>query len=81
MREGEAKCLRQALVWLQEMGFDQVIVESGCRVVVDNVLSNSMNNTEFGVLIKHCKDLLSSCISFQVKSIRRNLKLIWLITL
>lgn len=57
--EGEAIVVLMALNWLHQLNVDFAIVETDCKLVVDNTNSSATDLTEFGDLIKSCKNFLS----------------------
>lgn len=54
----EALC--QAMRWVCDLGFHQVIFESDCKAVVDSYNSHCTTQSEVGAIISLCKDRLST---------------------
>lgn len=53
------------------MGFTNVHFEVDSKGVVDELFSTRENFTEFGVIVDHCKSLISSFTNFSTKLIRK----------
>lgn len=67
--QGEASGLLQAITWMHSMGYDKVIFELDCKVVVDKVLAPGADISELGAIIKDCSRLLHSLPNSRVKFI------------
>ncbi|KAL8547886.1 hypothetical protein ACS0TY_007264 [Phlomoides rotata] len=55
---GEAIGFFEALSWLKEMDYGEVLVEGDAKIVVDAVNSNKVMNSVFGDCIHKCKSIL-----------------------
>lgn len=55
---GEATGLYHAMLWVRQMGLKDVLFELDAKMVVDACNSPIVPNSEFGCIIKGCKDLL-----------------------
>ena len=51
---------REALVWIQENGVENVIVESDSLVLVSSIHNASEDSSGVGLIIKDCKTLINS---------------------
>lgn len=71
VREGEAMALLSALEWVEQLGMTNVIFEMDGKVVLDNILQSSDEQTEFGSIINHCKELLQRNSTCSISFIRR----------
>lgn len=71
VREGEATALLLAINWLHQLEVDFAIVETDCKIIADSLNSSSQDLTEFGDLIKSCKDLLSLKQGFTIQFVKR----------
>ncbi|XP_021593121.1 uncharacterized protein LOC110600563 [Manihot esculenta] len=57
----EAMAFREALSWIKEYGWDQVLFESDTQVLVVSINNASLDDlSPFGILVQNCKLLLSS---------------------
>ncbi|XP_043817796.1 uncharacterized protein LOC110626663 [Manihot esculenta] len=57
----EAVAFREALSWIKECGWDQVLFESDAQVLIVSINNASLDDlSPFGLLIQDCKLLLSS---------------------
>lgn len=59
VKEGEATTVLMALKWFHELGVGSIILETNCKVVIDNIHSTTIDVNEFGDLISACKNFLS----------------------
>lgn len=60
VHEGEAWALLLiTLQWLLTNGFEKVIIEFDCKLVLDALHPSKTNHSEFGFIIKKCKNILS----------------------
>ena len=60
MHEAEAMWLLEATNWINQLGFHNIILELECKHVVDCYNSASSNTTEFDLILKKCKRILSN---------------------
>ncbi|CAN1797971.1 hypothetical protein LINPERHAP1_LOCUS21500 [Linum perenne] len=72
VREGEALALLEALEWLENSGYNDVIIEVDSSSVAAAVMSYEDDETEFGDIIVQCREISNSQPLFQVRSVRRN---------
>lgn len=63
--------LLRAIKWVIDLDLDHVSFELDCKVTVDYTMSIREDVFEFGAIIVHCKQLLSSKSNFNVEFIRR----------
>lgn len=68
---GEALGLLYALKWVGELNFQQVIVESDCKVIVDKLQQDNFDHTELGVILKECRHVLDLFPFFRVVFVSR----------
>lgn len=71
VRECEAIGLAEAMLWVYEAGYTNVVFESDAKVVVDAVKSNEEDRTEFGSIIGQCQSLLRQQTAFSVGYVKR----------
>ncbi|XP_073015730.1 uncharacterized protein [Primulina eburnea] len=71
VKEGEAMGLREALSWIREMKFNQVIFEMDAQIIVKAVNSTKVDESEFGAIIEDCRSILKQEPSFSVIFISR----------
>jgi hypothetical protein len=69
--EAEAYALKEAIIWLGELGLSRVDIELDCLPVVQAINDKSSNQTEFGIIIEDCKILLANYPNFKISFIRR----------
>lgn len=58
--EAEGWPLYRALKWIGKLGYQNVIFESDCKMVVDNFASNSSWVTDLHVILSKCIPLFSN---------------------
>jgi len=58
--EAETWGLKEATIWLGEMGMSSVLIELDCKLVTDGIGDKSTNQFEFGKIIHDYKMLLSN---------------------
>ncbi|GAU51196.1 hypothetical protein TSUD_374470 [Trifolium subterraneum] len=68
--EGEAWELQQAMMWMEMIGYHNVIFEMDCKMV-DDVHTQKHNMSEYGSLIDDCRTILSNHRNFIVAFTRR----------
>ena len=71
VRELEALGLREALSWIKNLGFNQVIFELDSLQIVHALQKRVADVSEFGVLIKDCLSLLQGATYFSVAFTKR----------
>jgi hypothetical protein len=59
------------LKWIAQLGYNKVIFEMGCKMVVDDVHKYKPNRSEYGSIIRNCRTLLSNYSDFVVGFARR----------
>jgi ribonuclease HI len=69
--EAEAYALKEALIWLEELGISRVVIELDCMLVVNAINEKLRDSTEFGAIIKQCRLLLDNHPNFKISFIRR----------
>ncbi|CAN1854604.1 hypothetical protein LINPERHAP1_LOCUS41395 [Linum perenne] len=72
VREGEALALLDALLWIEQSGYEQVIFEVDSAEVESATRREGRESTEFGMIISDCKDVLVSRQDFRVVVVRRD---------
>ncbi|CAN1828205.1 hypothetical protein LINPERHAP1_LOCUS32159 [Linum perenne] len=72
VKEGEALALLEAMEWLENSGYRDVIIEVDSSIVAAAVMSHEDDTTEFGGIIAKCREICNSQSSFQVNGVRRN---------
>jgi hypothetical protein len=48
-----------------------VVIEQDCLLVVSAITDNSSNQTEFGYIMKTCRELLQNCQNFEIVYVKR----------
>ncbi|XVE88930.1 hypothetical protein DITRI_Ditri19aG0109600 [Diplodiscus trichospermus] len=71
VHECEALTLQEALSWVRDLGYSQVIFETDSKMVIDGLHANSPNHSEFGTILSSCNSDLSAEPYFKVKYVRR----------
>lgn len=66
VNECEALVLAEAITWVRDMGYEQVIFELDSQLVVTATRREDTYSTEFGTIMKHCQHMLQSRPSFKV---------------
>jgi ribonuclease HI len=69
--EAEAWSLKEALHWIENLGYTNVSIELDCKLVVDGVVGNPNSQTEFGAILSVCKAMLSLLQNLRISFIRR----------
>jgi ribonuclease HI len=70
-QEAEAWSLYQGIQWVANLGYNKVIFELDCKIVVDDVNKMSINQSEYGSIIQNCRTLLHHYNNFIVVFARR----------
>lgn len=70
-KEGEAYALLLAITWLTNFGYEEAILESNCKLLVDHLHSSIEDHTEFGDFVMQRKHLLRFKPLFKVHFIKR----------
>lgn len=69
--EAEAFGVLEALKWLEEMGYYNVIVESDCLLVVDAIAKENVYQLEVGDLLQACRERLKWRSDIQVCFVKK----------
>ena len=69
--EAEAWGLCKGIEWIAQLGYNKVIFEMDCKMVVDDVHKYKPNRSEYGSIIRNCRTLLSNYSDFVVGFARR----------
>jgi len=69
--ETEACGLKEAIIWLGDMGMSNVSIELDYKLVVDGILDKSTNKSEFGKIMSDCKMLFSNYPNFKISFIKQ----------
>jgi ribonuclease HI len=69
--EAEAVGLRDAILWLGQLGLSDVHIELDCKLVVDSICDKNNNQAEFGNIIADCRSLLQQFTNFKISFVRR----------
>jgi len=69
--EAEAWGLKEAILWLGEMGMSNVSIELDCKLVSEGILDRSTNQSEFGQIVSDCRMLFSNYLNFKISLVRR----------
>lgn len=64
--EAEAWGLKEAILWLGGMGTPNVSIELDCKLVTEDILDRSTNQSEFGQIVSDCRMLISNYPNFNV---------------
>ncbi|XVF57396.1 hypothetical protein PTKIN_Ptkin06aG0202000 [Pterospermum kingtungense] len=60
VREGDVVGVREALLWVQQLGFRLVCFETDAKYVADAISSTSLDISEYGSLIQDCVSILKN---------------------
>ena len=71
VQEGEAFALLSNLRWMEELPCQEVILETDCRGMVDQLDSGRNNISECGILLNHSMQLLNLQPGFGYKFVSR----------
>jgi ribonuclease HI len=71
-KEAEACALKEGISWLGELEFSKVVIELDCMLVVNAIKNNSNNRTEFGLIIRSCRELLRNYQNFEIVFVKRS---------
>ncbi|XVE53306.1 hypothetical protein DITRI_Ditri02bG0193500 [Diplodiscus trichospermus] len=71
-KEGEALGLLEAITWIRELEYNQVIFELDAKTIVEAVKANTEDVTEYGHTIESCKLLLQLEPNFPTSFVRRH---------
>jgi hypothetical protein len=74
--EAEALGLRNTIIWLGDMGVLMVLIELYCKLVVVDIVGNSINHTRYGNILKACIQFLDLYPNFKISFIRKQAKYI-----
>jgi len=69
--EAEAMGLREAILWLGQLGLSKVRIELDRKLVVDSIFDRTNNQSEFGNIIHMCRSLLQQFSNFKISFVRR----------
>jgi len=69
--EAEVLGLRDAILWLDNLGLSKVHIELDCKLVVDNIVDSSKNESEFGNIITICRIMLQQHPNSKITFVRR----------
>lgn len=69
--EAEAIGVQESLVWIADLGVQQVIVESDSLSVVNAILKNTMYVSEVGTMFDFCRTFLRHRSDLKVQHVRR----------
>ncbi|CAN1729193.1 hypothetical protein LINPERHAP1_LOCUS527 [Linum perenne] len=72
VREGEAWALLDAMLWVEQSGYENVIFEVDSVEVEAATRRVRREGTEFGAIIDECRSVLLSRRDFKVVVVRRN---------
>lgn len=64
--EAEALGLKEAILWLGELGLSNVLIELDCKLVVDSIVDGTKNQSEFGNIMSTCRSLLTHFPNFKI---------------
>ncbi|KAJ8623633.1 hypothetical protein MRB53_032163 [Persea americana] len=67
----EANGFREVLSWVLALGINKVIFELDSKLVVDAVLANVLDMSEFGIIISNCVSLVNLAHGFSVQFVKR----------
>jgi len=69
--EAETLGLKEAMLWLVELGLSNVKIELDCKLVVDCIVDRFKNQSKFGNIMSICRSLLDQYPNFKISYIRR----------
>lgn len=71
VKEAEAICLLEALLWVQSLHMSNVIFETDAKSSIDAIFSTKSDVSEFGSLISSYKAIVDQEQTFQVCHVKR----------
>lgn len=71
VRECEAIGLAEAMLWVHEAGYTNMVFESDAKVVIDAIKSSEENRAKFGSIIEQCQSLLRQQTIFSFGYVKR----------
>ena len=69
--EVEAKDLKEAINWFDNLRFSSVSIKLDCKQVVGGIFNNLSTNFMFGAILNGCKASLLNHQNFKISFIRR----------
>lgn len=69
--EAEALGLKEAILWLSELGLSNVLIGLDCKLLVDGIVDGTKNQSEFGNIMSTCRSLLTHFPNFKISFARR----------
>ena len=75
-KDGEAHVILQSLLWLTNQNILNVIIESDCKQIVDQIKSKEEDITDCGFILNQIRDILRSYPSYSIEYVRRQANLV-----
>lgn len=75
-QEAEVMGLKQAPLWLNELGHTLVVLELDCLQVVEGVTGSGKHNFDLGSILSSCKNLFSLFQSYRISFIIKQANLV-----
>ena len=69
--QAEAMGLRDAILWLGQLGLSKVQIELDSKLVVESILDRTNSQSEFGTIINICRSLLEQFSNFKISFVMR----------
>jgi len=63
--------LKEAILWLGELGLSNVHIELDCKLVTDDIVDRTNNHAEFGNIMLTCRSFLTYFPNFKISFVRR----------
>jgi hypothetical protein len=63
--------LKEAILWLGELGLSNVHIELDCKLVTDSIMDRTNNRAEFGNIMSTCRSLLTHFPNIKISFVRR----------
>ncbi|XP_074336620.1 uncharacterized protein LOC141673779 [Apium graveolens] len=74
--KAEVMAIKEALSWIDRMGWTEVIVESDCLAVVQAIRSTTEMRSRLGVLIKDCRNYIKNSNKVSLYFIKRSANIV-----
>jgi hypothetical protein len=69
--EAKALSLKEAILRLGELSLSNVLIELDCKLVVDDIVDGTKNQSEFGNIMSTCSSLLTHLPNLKISFARR----------
>lgn len=65
-----------AILWAQDQQLTQVDIESDCKVAVDCINSSEVDVSDFGSIVKDCRQALVHLSKYKVNFVKRQVNIV-----